>query len=160
MKPDVDHIKDKIKCVCKLLQQYKDKITDNVNTKRQDLLRLDPSSKKDVTNAFPKYLTDDEFHTMVDYPHVRKKRKSTWKTRSIVACINTVVDHVISQLRVRKEYDPLFLTDESMNVEKFGDAFGENFLDSNARARFQQLHREKLSEGVPKVCFHIYEQVN
>ena len=160
-------IKDEIKIVCRLLQRYADKLSLNSHSKRQAPLNPDPSSTTDaVTTAFKNSLktmsiSDNEFHAVIDYAFSRKKKKESRRlTSNFAACVNTAVEHVISLLRGRKEYDPLFLTDEATSIEKFGDAVGENFLDSYKRAKFRDAFRTKLSEDAAKNCFHIYGKVN
>ena len=58
------------------------------------------------------------------------------------------------------EYDPLFLTDKVMSIDKFGDDMGRHFLDSLERAKFREAFQTNLSEGAAIICFHIYGQVN
>jgi hypothetical protein len=116
-----------------------------------------PAAFKDSLRTVP--LSDNEFHSIADHPfYIKAKRKV--RLGAFQTCVNVAVANVISQIKGRKCYDPMFLTDSAMNLDKFGEAVKEDFLDSQKRSEFQRDFCKKLSEGENKLVFHIYGQVN
>jgi len=165
MKPPIDFLKNEVRILCKLLHRHKDKLSGNLNEKVQGLLNPESASKKNaVTTAFKNALrtvplSDKEFHSEIDHPFT-KKMSSRGRPGDFQKCVNAAVANVISQIKGRKFYDPMFLTDNAMNIEEFGKACNTVCLDSQKRSTFREAFRKKLAEGEAGLKFHIYGKVN
>ena len=165
MKPAVDLMKKEVRMLCDLLNRHRDKLSVNLVAKGLDLLDTESQSKKKAVSAAFKDLlrtvpiSNNEYHTVIDHPFATGQNKRG-RISKFQNCVNEAVAHVISQIKGRKYYDPMFLTDEAMNIAKFGEAAGENFLTAATRAKFRKVFRKKLAEGEAKLVFHIYGQVN
>ena len=71
-------------------------------------------------------LSDNEFHSVIDSPF-SNRTKPRGKVPALQQCVNIAVANVISQIKGRKYYDPMFLTDAVMNIDKYGEAVKEDF---------------------------------
>jgi hypothetical protein len=161
----INSIENEVRIVCDLLTRHKDKLSINLHAKDQAALNPAPTAESTVSAAFKDSLktvplSRNEFHTIVDYPFSIKASKKKGKLGPLQTCVNLAVANVISQIKGRKYYDPMFLTDSAMNIEQYGLAVKEEFLDSRKRAEFRSAFRKKLAEGENKLLFHIYGKVN
>ena len=62
--------------------------------------------------------------------------------------VRAAVDHTINNLRGRNDYDPLFLTDKEMGIDKYSADLGERFLASAERAQYRDIFWEGLKARV------------
>ena len=62
-------------------------------------------------------------------------------------------------LRRTQDYDPIFLTDEAMLIDKFAVANGVSNFSSVSRAQYRNRFREELSKRASTVCFHVFEKI-
>ena len=164
MKSAIDSIENEVRIMSELLTRHKDKLSVNLHAKDQDALTPPIATRSPVLAAFKDSLrtvplSNNEFHLVVDHPF-SVKVTPRGKVTPFQDCVNISVKNVISQIKVRKYYDPLFLTDAAMNIDKYGVAAKEEFLSSRKRAEFRRAFRQKLAEGENKLLFHIYGQVN
>ena len=135
-KPAVNCIKDEVKLIVLILNRHKEKIAGAVLDKKKTLLDL-TSKPRDVNAAFKNPLqtvkiADDEFHSKVD-PAFRVKKRGIGghKPGKFALRVRAAVDHIIDNLRGRNDYNPLFLTDEEMGIDKYSEDLDENFLTSS-----------------------------
>ena len=150
MKSAVDTMKDEIKVLCNLLQRHKNKLAGNLVGKKKALLFPKPPSRRDGVIASFKdsmklvSIADDEFHTEID-PAFKMGKKLRGRVGKFTVCVKASVNAVVSQLRGRESYDPIFLTDEAMGIDKFSAAMGDRFLSPTSRARYRGKFRKELA---------------
>ena len=171
VKDAVDLMKNEVMILCQLLARHHTRLSTDLASKEQALaskeqalLSLSPAKKDAVPVAFKDALrtvslSDKEFHTVVDNSF-SVKAKTRGRPSAFQTCVNVAVANVISRIRGSKFYDPMFLTDSAMHLDKFGEVVKESFLCSHKRATFRSDFRKKLSEGEKKLVFHIYGQLN
>ena len=135
-KPAVNCIKDEVKLIVLILNSHKEKIAGAILDKKKALLDL-TSKPRDVNTAFKNSLqtvkiADDEFHSKVD-PAFRVKKRGIGghKPGKFALRVRAAVDHIIDDLRGSNDYNPLFLTDEEMGIDKYSEDLDENFLTSS-----------------------------
>ena len=58
-----------------------------------------------------------------------------------------------------ESYKPLFLTDEKMAIDKFGEACGQPFLSSQTRSQYREHFRKELAAGIDNMRIHFYGKV-
>lgn len=118
-------VRAKVNTLCNLFQRYKD-----AHGKRNHALQLkkaspDKASKgREVTAAFRNLLktvklAENEYHTEID--PAKKFKKSGGKPTIFLTCVAEAVKDVMKHLRGTADYEPIFLTDEEMAIDKFGD---------------------------------------
>ena len=58
-------------------------------------------------------------------------------------------------------FDPLFLTDEEMGIDKYSESLGGDcLLDRFTRADYGDKFRKELAKGVVGICIHMYGKKN
>ena len=162
-KPIISGLKDEIEMVCRLLQRHKDLL--GANAKTQFFSKMNPKStqkEKDVPTTFKGLIatvkdSDDEFHSKVDPAHRDNNRKRRGgRTGVFGTCVKALVTKLTEKLRAMLDYDPLFLTDEEMGIDKNGEAIGDLCLTSQTQARYRESFRRELSAGIDKICIHFF----
>ena len=140
MKPAIDFMKNEGGILCQLLKQHQDKLAINADAKAQYLLNPERASrKKPVPIAFKNSLRtvsllDNEFHSVIDHPFT-KKTGTRGQLGDFQECVNKAVANVISHIKGRKLYDPMFLTNDVIHIDMFGKASKEVLLDSPTRVK-------------------------
>ncbi|KAL7547981.1 hypothetical protein ACHAWF_011257 [Thalassiosira exigua] len=164
LKPVVAGIKDEVKFLCNLLQRHQSHLTGKANQMMK--LRLDPSAKKKsrgIITSFKNRLNVvevavDEFHACIDSAF-RPSRPRGLKGKFAI-CVKAAVDNVFSILRGKEDYQPFFLTDEAMGIEKFAAADGNSFLTPLNRAKFRSQFRNELVYGIECMKVHVFGKLN
>ena len=112
----------------------------NADAKAQDLLNPEPASKKKAVSIALKNplgtasLLYNEFHSAIDHPFT-KKTGTRGQLGDFQECVNKAVANVISHIKGRKLYDPMFLTNDVIHIDMFGKASKEVLLDSPTRVK-------------------------
>ena len=164
-KPAVNCIKDEVKLIVLILNRHKEKIAGAILDKKKALLDL-TSKPRDVNAAFKNSLqtvniADDEFHSKVDPAFRVKKRGIGGRNPGKFSLgVRAAVDHIIDNLRGRNDYNPLFLTDEEMGIDKYSEDLGENFLASAGRAQYRDRFWKELKARVERICIHVFGKDN
>lgn len=161
-KPVISGLKDELELLCMLLQRHKDSLS--TNAKSHFLSRMNPKStpnEKDVPTAFKQLLntvkvSQDEFHSTVDPAFPRNSKKARGRMSQFSVCVKASVTNLVEKLRGMADYDPVFLTDESMGIDKYGEAIGDRCLTPTTRARYRESFRKELAAGVEKMCIHFF----
>ena len=155
-------IKDEIAILCQLLQQHKDSL--GLNARRKFFAKQDPkpAQQKSIPKVFKGLLnsvklSDLEFHSVVDGAYTKKKAPG--RASAFAACVKSAVNNVVDELRGMESYKPLFLTDEKMCIDKFGEACGQPFLNSQTRSQYRENFRKVLAAGVENMRVHFYGKV-
>ena len=160
-KSTIGCLKDEIAIVCKLLQRYKDflgakarrQIFSRMNPKSGDKEKTAPAAFKDLLKTV--MISGTEFHSAVDSAF-KPKKKAGGRPSQFSVLVKTASDNLLKKLRGMPDYEPLFITDEEMCIDKFGEAINEPFLSSQTRAIYREKFRKELSGGVEKMCIHFY----
>ena len=154
--------KDEIGIVIEVLQRHHDSL--GADAKSKFFAKSNPGpTVKSVPAAFRKLTTavkisDTEFHSIVDSAF-KKKKKSPGKPSPFAACVNISVLSLADTLRGMVDYEALYLTDEVMGIDKFGEAIGKPFLTASDRARYRAMFRDQLAAGVENMRIHFYGKV-
>ena len=83
-------------------------------------------------------ITSDEFHVEIDSAF-KKTTKKPGKPSHFTACVASSVQQVFNDLRGMADYHPMFLTDDAMNINKFGNECGGSLMDNPSRARYRYM---------------------
>ena len=79
-------------------------------------------------------ISEDEFHIQIDLQRLKGKKPSG-PTSKFSMGIVAAVNNIVRKLRVIPDYEPVFLTDEEMGIEKYAIATGE-ILNSSTRSKY------------------------
>ena len=155
-------LKDEIAIVINLLRRHNEYLGAQGRTRLFAKANPKPSIKS-VPAVFKQsmnvvMLSDKEYHTTVDSAFKRKKKNAPGRPSPFGACVNVSVVSVTDKLRGMADYEPLFLTDDVMGIDKFGDAIGKPFLSPDARCRYREKFRKEMAAGVENMCIHFYGQ--
>jgi len=101
---------------------------------------------------------DDEFHTVIDAPHTTKRPGG--KLGKLASCVRESVEAIAQELRGKVDYEPTFLTDNTMGIKKFSRVVGGRFLSPVNRAKYQGRFRKELAFGVKGLKIHVFGKVN
>ena len=153
-------LKDEIGIVVNVLRRHHESLGADAKSKLFAKSNPKQSVAKSVPSAFKKSmssvkLSDTEFHTTVDHA-TRKKKSAPGRQSSFAACVHVSVVSVTDTLRGMKDYEPLFITDDVMGIDRFGEAIGQPFLSPDVRCRYRENFRKQLAAGVENMCIHFY----
>ena len=59
-------------------------------------------------------------------------------------------------LRRKKDYDPLFLTNKEMSLDKYGVICGQSCLSGSTRRTFRARFKDETKKGAKGICFHVF----
>ena len=90
----------------------------------------------------------------------KKKGIGGHKPGKFALRVRAAVDHIIDNLRGRNDYNPLFLTDEEMGIDKYSEDLDENFLISAGRAQYRDRFWKELKARVERMCIHVFGKDN
>ena len=158
-KPAIECVKDEIGIVIDVLRRHHESLGADAKYKLFAKSNTNPPIKS-VPAAFKKSMnavkiSDTEFHTSVD-PAYKKKKKKGGKPSPFSACVNISVQSVFDKLRGMEDYDPVFITDQVMGIDRFGEAIGKSFLSASDRAKYRSNFRNEVAAGVENMCIHFY----
>ena len=100
-------------------------------------------------------VTVDEGEFWAEIDPARKQRKKVKRT-AFSTCVDTSVKDVLRMLRRRDDYDPYFLTDDNMGINRFADACQQPFINSQARAQYRAKFRKELEKGAEGICVQVF----
>lgn len=158
----VEAIKKEVQSISSLLQRHVDLLDNKSSTMR--LVRSTPAAEKKrkdrgtvasfekSLNSFP--IDDNEFIVEIDWQ--KKKSRPGGKISVFGACVVTSVENVFSNLLHREDYDPLFLTDEFIGIDKYAKASGKNIIHARDRAKWRFQFRQELSYGIQSMMIYVY----
>ena len=154
--PTISCIKDETAIVCKLLQRHHHHLC----AKARSSFFPKSLNENRVPAAFKKLqgtvkLSDAEFHTSVDSAF-RRKMKAPGRPSPFSVCINISVKAAVNNLRTLECYEPYFLTDEAMGIDRFAESADEPFLSTQSRATYRERFRKAMALGIDKMCIHFY----
>ena len=150
-------MKDEIGIIINVLRRHHESLGANAKSKlfaKSNTNPPIPAAFKKSMNAVK--ISGTEFHSSVDPALKNKKKKAPGKPSPFAACVNISVKSVVDKLRGMPDYEPLFLTDKVMGIDKFGEAIGKSFLSASDRAKYRSNFRNELAAGVVNMCIHFY----
>jgi len=152
-------VRSEIEKLVRLLQRRKDYIMNRrKNAQQKDKQDADP---RDVAAAFRDSLktvklSAKEYHTEVDHALSKKSKKKSGKPTAFTKCVQASIKKVHNTLRKSEDYEPIFLTDDTMSIDKYGSEQGYSVLPSGQRTRYRFKFRDELQKGADGICYHIF----
>ena len=117
--------------------------------------------EKDVPTKFKEFIATMkvsryEFHSKVDPAFRNSNSKRRGRPVVFAACVKALVAKVSEKLRGKPEYDPFFLMDEEMGIDKHEEAVSDICLAPKTRAMHREIFQREASLGVEKIHIHFF----
>jgi len=157
-KEAIKSIKAETKYLTDLLERHRSYL----KSKSAPAMKSSTGKTRGVASAFKNnlnlvQLSRDEFHVQIDsvFRPSRKQKRSAFATS-----VKDSVTNVLSMLRHSNDYEPVFLTDEMMGIDKYANDTSDSFMSAASRAKYRHKFRDELAYGNAHMTIHVFGKVN
>ncbi len=99
--------------------------------------------------------SENWFLTEVELMHPSSKKR-IGRPSDFSASVARSKAAIVRLLRIRKDYDPVFLTDDAMGIDSYAMEKNDSFMSTTQRASYRTRFREELVAGVENMKLNIY----